>query len=77
MFGVLLCRTVVWGNVLVRLILGCPWAGMFEARQCVLNVPWHGDVDFLFFVVPVYGEPDVSFAGPVMGDCVVLFEDVH
>ena len=34
----------------------------------------HGDADFPFFVVPVYGEPDVSFAFPVTGDCVVLFE---
>ena len=48
----------------VGLILGRPWAGMFEARQCVFNVPWHGDVDCLFFVVPDYGEPDVSFARP-------------
>ena len=61
----------------VGLILGCPWAGMFEARQFVLNVPWHGDVDFLFFVVPVYGEPNAFFACPVTGDCVVLFEGVH
>ena len=50
---------------------------MFEARQCVFNVPWHGDVYFLFFMVAVYGEPDVSFACLVMGDCVVFFEGVH
>ena len=76
-FGVFSCRTVVWGNVWVGFILGCLWEGMFEARQCVFNVPWHGDVDFLFFVIPVYGEPDVLFARPVMLDCVVFFEGVH
>ena len=50
---------------------------MFEVRQCVFNVPWHVDVDFIFLVVPVYGEPDVSSAFPVMGDYVVFFEGVQ
>ena len=77
LFVVLPCHPVVWGDVWVGLILGCPWSGMFEARQCVLNVPWNGDVDFLFLVVPFCGDPDVSFACPVMGDCVVLFEGIH
>ena len=32
---------------------------------------------FLFFVIPVYGEPNVSCALTVLGDCVVFFEGVH
>ena len=76
-FGILSCHTVVWGNVWVGLILGRPWAGTFEACQCVFNVPWNGDVYFLFFVTPVYGEPNVSCALPILGECVVFFEVVH
>ena len=76
-FALLSCRPIVWGNVWVGLILGRLWAGMFEARQCVFHVPWHGDVYFLFFVIPVYGEPNVLCARPVMGYCIVFFEGVH
>ena len=76
-FGVFLCRTVVWGDDWVGLILGRTWEDMFEARQCVFNVPWHGDVYFLFFVIPVYGETNLSFDHPLLGVCVVLFEGVH
>ena len=50
---------------------------MFEASQCVFNVPGHGDVHLFFFVVPVNGEPNVSCACPVMVDCIVLFEGIH
>ena len=77
LFGVLSCRTVVWGNMWVGLILGRPWVGMFEARQCVFNVPWHGDVHLLLFVIPVNGEPNVSCARSVLGDFIVFSEGVH
>ena len=76
-FSVLSCRTVFWGNVWVGLILGRPWAGMFEARQFVFNVPWHGDVHLMFFVISVNGEPNLSCACPILGDCIVFFEGVH
>ena len=56
------------------LVLGHPWAVMFEARQCVSNVPGHGDLNLLFFIVPVNGEPNLSCARPVLGDCIVFFE---
>ena len=77
LFGVLSCHTVFWVNVRVGLILGCPWAGMFEARQYVFNVPWHGDVYFLFVVIPVYCEPNVLCACPVLGYFVFFLEGVH
>ena len=77
LLGVLSCHSVVWGKLWVGLILRRPWAGMFEARQCLFNVPWHGDVHLLFFVIPVNGEPNVSCARPFLGDCIVFFEGVH
>ena len=77
LLGVLSCHTVVWGKLWVGLISGCPWAGVFEARQCVFDVPWHGDVHLLFFVILVNGEPNVLCACPVLVDCIVFFEGFH
>ena len=77
LFGVFLFCTVVWGDVCVGLILGRPWAGIFEARQFIFDVPWHGDVRLLSFVIPVNGEPNVSCSRPVLGYCIVFFEGVH
>ena len=59
------------------LILGRTWESMFEASQCVFDVPGHGDMHLLFFIVPVNGEPNVSCARPFLGDCIVFFEGAH
>ena len=77
LFSVLPFCSVVWGNVWVGLILGRPWAGMFEASQRVFNVLGHRDTHLFVFVVSVNGEPNVVCARPVMGNCIVLFVGVH
>ena len=65
-FGVLSCCTLVWVGRVGGVDLGVSVRGMFEARQCVPNIPRHGDVDFLFsvsqsMVSPMYRFPAQSW----------------
>ena len=50
---------------------------MAESYKGILEVAWHGQMDFALLVVPVECEAQVSHAFPVSVDFVVLLEDIH
>ena len=47
---------IFWPIPSVRGVLGFGRAGMAEAMEEFVDVPWHGDVDVMFVVVPCEGE---------------------
>ena len=49
---------------------------MFELSEGLGDISWHGEMDLLFFVVPIQSYANVPFALPVLCDFVVLFESV-
>ena len=55
-------------------ILGAFGGGVLEAFQGFVDGVGHGDVDVLFCVVPIDGNPAVISTRPVDGDEVMLLE---
>jgi hypothetical protein len=53
------------------------WRFMAKLYDGIIEVAWHGQMDFALLVVPVGCEAQVTCAFPVGVDFVVLLEDVH
>ena len=66
MFRELLFRSILGGHMGVRLMLGFLRSLVLEADKGLLHIPWHGDVDVTFVVVPIDLEPEVPCAFPFM-----------
>ena len=59
-----------------RSVLGFGWKGMTPSEEEVLDVVLDGDTAGAFGVIPVEVDAGETVAGPVLGDIVVLKEDV-
>ena len=63
-------------GVAKRSILGFGWKGMAPSEEEVLDVVLDGNMPGAFGVIPVEINARKTGAGPVLGDIVVLKEDV-
>ena len=64
-------------DVWVRLVLRFAWLRVVEALESGGDVGEHGEVDFVFCVVPVKIEAKVPTAGPIFGNFVIFLEHRH
>ena len=72
----LLIGTIVDLGVAKRSVLGFRWKGMAPSEGEVLDVVLDGETEGAFGVIPVEVDAEKKGAGPVLGDIVVLKEDV-
>ena len=75
-FGELLLGTIVDWGMAKRSLLRFGWKGMSPFEEEVLDVVLDGKTGGEFGVVPVEVDAGKAGAGPVLGDIVVLKEDV-
>ena len=74
--GELLLGAIVYLGVLKRSVLGFGWKGVSPYGEEVLDVFLDGETAGAFGVIPVEVDAGEMGAGPVLGDIVVLKEDV-
>ena len=74
--GKLLLGSIVDLGVAKRSVLGFGWKGIAPSEQEVFDVVFDGETAGVFGVIPVEVDSDETGAGPVLGDTVVLKEDV-
>ena len=53
------------GNILMWLVLKPCWSHVVETVESVVNISWHGQVDFSLDIIPFYGETAILFAVPI------------
>ena len=66
--------TINWCEPFVGIILGAFGGGVLEEFQGFSDGVGHGDVDVVFWVVPIDGQSLVLAARPVDGDGVMILE---
>ena len=61
---ILVLHIVSWLRIgcvhMVRCILSSVWFDVLELLKSFGNVAWHGQVYLAAFVIPIYGDADVS-----------------
>ena len=50
---------------------------MMELLESTIDITFHGDIDIIFFVIPVKVEAAIEGAVPVDSEGVVILEDVN
>jgi hypothetical protein len=48
-----------------------------ETVECLLDVPWHGDIDCYVIIIPCQVQATIDFRIPVYGDCVMCFQGLE
>ena len=71
----LLCSSILYQCVWVRLILATPCA-VPKDGEGFLNLPWHEEVNNACVVVPAEVNADVTFPSPIGCDLVVVAKDL-